>query len=359
MSMETSQRHLVFIGSYAEAASSGIYVCTYDPKTGGLTLTDQVAGFKNPTFLDTDAARLKLYALCVETDAQDQRYGAAAAFDIDPLAGKLSFLNKEMMVSAPTCHLTLDQTGCCLMAASYHGGMIGLVPVLADGKIGLPADVHQHAGTSILPVQDRPRPHSIFLDNNNRYAVVCDLGADQIVIYKLDTVSHKLIPHGVVAVTPGSGPRHFVFHPTLPYGYVIHELNATITAFSYDAERGTLSEIQTVSTLPKNYQGDNACADIHISPDGLFLYGSNRGHDSIIVLAIDAKTGRLDFVQIVSTQGEHPRNFAISPDGRFLLAANRDTNNIVTFARDTVTGKLTPNGHVLEVSKPVCVKFLK
>ncbi|MUG70672.1 MULTISPECIES: lactonase family protein [Paenibacillus] len=355
--MEKKKKVLAFIGSYADSANPGLYACRFDTDTGSLEIVDQASGLQNPTFLDVDQDRLKLYAITEGTDAKGQRCGAAAAYDIDPSTGTLSLLNKELTVPSPTCHITLDHTRQCIMVSSYHGGMIGLSPVMEDGRVGPTADIHQHKGASILPVQDRPRAHSVFVDRSNRFAVASDLGLDRLMIYKLDVPARRLIPHGEVRIAPGSGPRHFAFHPQLPYGYVINELNATITGFSYDQEQGALHEIQTVSTLPDAYEGDNACADIHISPDGKFLYGSNRGHDSIAVYAIDPFTGKLALVEHASTLGGHPRNFALSPDGRFLLAANRDSNNIVTFNRDAETGKLLPAGPVLEVSKPVCIKF--
>lgn len=355
--MENKKKVLAFLGSYADSSNPGLYACRFDTETGSLEILDQVDGLQNPTFLDVDHGRRKLYAITEGTDSGGQRRGAAAAFGFDPASGKLTLLNKEYTVPAPTCHITLDHSRQCIMVSSYHGGMIGLSPLLEDGKIGVTADIHQHRGSSILPVQDQARAHSMFVDRSNRFAIVCDLGLDRILIYQLDLPGRRLIPHGEVPIAPGSGPRHFAFHPSLPYGYVINELNATITAFFYNEEQGELSEIQTVSTLPDSYNGDNACADIHISPDGQFLYGSNRGHDSIAVYAIDPLTGKLTLVEHVSTLGRHPRNFALSPDGRFLLAANRDSNNIVTFSRDANTGKLLPAGSVLEVSKPVCIKF--
>ncbi|MFC5451884.1 lactonase family protein [Paenibacillus aestuarii] len=354
--MKDKQQY-AFIGSYAESDQTGLYACSYDQETGSLTLLDQVSGLPNPTFLDIDESRNIIYALTEGVDANQQRCGAAAAYAFDPFAGKLLLLNKEVTLPATTCHITLDRARQCLMVASYHGGMVGLSPLLPDGRIGATSDIQRHQGASVLPVQDRPRAHSVTLDRANRFAIVCDLGLDQLVVYKLDAVNHRLIPHSQTAITPGSGPRHFAFHPNLPYGYVINELNATITVLAYEEEAGQLNVIQTVSTLPADYQGDNACADIHISPDGRFIYGSNRGHDSLAVYAIDAQSGRLTLVEHASTLGGHPRNFAISPDGRFVLVANRDGNNIVSFSRDAQTGKVTPTGSELKLSKPVCMKL--
>ncbi|WP_373229408.1 lactonase family protein [Cohnella sp.] len=355
--MKKREKILAFIGSYADSNNPGLYTCEYDARSGNLELLNQVSGLKNPTFLDVDEHNKRLYTLAEGVDSKDQRCGLAAAYDIEPSSGKLSLINIEVSVPVPACHITLDRTNQSLLVSSYHGGMIGMSPLLEDGRIGPIADIQRHKGSSILPVQDRPRAHSTFIDRLNRYAVVCDLGLDRIFLYKLELSTYRFIPHGEVQVAPGSGPRHFVFHPSLSYGYVINELNATITAFTYDEDQGELSEIQTVSTLPDSYKGENSCADIHISPDGKFLYGSNRGHNSIAVYEIDLLSGQLALVEYASTMGEHPRNFAISPDGHFLLAANRDSDSIVTFNRDLYSGKLTPTGDSLNVSMPVCIKF--
>lgn len=358
MTHTSQQRIFAYIGSYTEPSSSGLHIGTFDAATGELTLTGAVDGLKNPTFLDIDQEALRLYALSEGVDEEGQRYGEASAYTIDLESGQLTVLNRERTVSSPICHITLDQSHHSLMVASYHGGMVGLNPILGDGRIAPLADVHQHTGASVLPVQSQPRAHSVTMDRFNRYALVCDLGADTIIIYKLDVQNQKLIPHSKVSVEPGSGPRHYKFHPTLPYGYVINELNATITAFSYNEAQGQLTAIQTVPTLPSSYQGDNACADIHISPDGRFLYGSNRGHDSIVVYAIDPVNGSLTFVEHASTLGQHPRGFTISDDGQYVLVANRDTDNIVIFHREAQSGQLTPTGHIVHVSKPVCIKLL-
>lgn len=355
---QTVERVMAYVGSYADSSGPGVYACEYDAGTGRLRLVQQISGLQNPTFLAVDDEGLKLYAISEGKDAEGRRTGAAAAMNIDAKTGQLSILNEEKTVDASTCHITLDATRQCLIVSSYHGGMIGLSPVLEDGRVGPIADVHRHEGSSVHPVQTQARAHSVFIDPANRYAVACDLGLDKLIIYRLDPAGKKLVLHGETSVAPGSGPRHFAFHPVKPYGYVINELGSTITAFAYDGEAGTLTEIQTVPTLPDSYEGENACADIHISPDGRFLYGSNRGHDSIAVYAIDGENGRLSLIEHVFVQGRHPRNFALSPDGRFVLVANRDTDNIVTFARDEKTGRLTPTGDELAVSKPVCIQFL-
>jgi 6-phosphogluconolactonase len=356
--MSHTQRTLAYIGCYADADKPGIIACEYDAAAGRFRKVQEVSGLKNPTFLAVDRRRLMLYAIAERTDASGQKRGAACAFKINETDGTLTAVNEEETVRASTCHITLDATGRCLITASYHGGLVGLNPVLEDGRVGPVADVRQHEGSSVHPVQTQARAHSVFVDRANRYAVACDLGLDKLIVYRLDLENMKLVPHSEATVAPGSGPRHIAFHPTQARGYVINELSSTVTAFDYDAELGVLREIQTIATLPESFQGENACADIHISADGRFLYGSNRGHDSIVVYAVDPQDGRLRLVEHVSTRGGHPRNFALSPDDRFVLVANRDGDNVVTFARDADTGRLTATGDELHVSKPVCVKFL-
>ncbi|WP_225442500.1 lactonase family protein [Paenibacillus lycopersici] len=346
-----------FIGSYADAQGPGVYACAYDEQTGALKLIGQTDGLQNPTFLVPDAERRTIYTVLEGKDAEGRKCGAAAAYRFDPASGSLQRLNEAITLPATTCHITLDNTRHFAMTASYHGGMISLSPILDDGGIGPTADMHRHEGSSVHPAQTQARAHSVIVDNANRFAVVSDLGLDKLFVYELDLANARMTPRSETSIAPGSGPRHFVFHPALPFGYGINELNSTMTVYAYDANEGSLEAVQTVSTLPASFEGDNACADIHLSPDGKFLYGSNRGHDSLAVYGVDQASGRIEPVEHVSTLGGHPRNFALSPDGRFVLCANRDGNNIVTFRRDAATGKLQPTGSELRVSKPVCIRF--
>jgi 6-phosphogluconolactonase len=222
--------------------------------------------------------------------------------------------------------------------------------------------VIQHEGSSVNASRQKgPHAHSINLDPMNRFAFAPDLGLDKIMIYRVDWEHGKLVPHDppFAKVEPGSGPRHFTFHPDGKHAYVIEEISCTVTAFAYDAEAGTLKSLQKISTLPKDFKGTSTCADIHVHPSGRFLYGSNRGHDSIAGFTIDGKTGELRLIGYTLTQGKNPRNFAIDPSGTFLLAANQDGDNIVSFRINQETGELTPTGQVCQVSMPVCVKMVK
>jgi 6-phosphogluconolactonase len=239
---------------------------------------------------------------------------------------------------------------------------VAILPVQDDGRLGEATDVVQHQGTSVNPQrQEGPHAHSITVDPTNRYAFAADLGLDKIMIYRLDLTRGKLQPNDEpwAQVHAGAGPRHFAFHPNGHYAYVINEIDSTLTAFTYQSTNGTLRTVQTVSTIPGDFSGTNYCADIHVAPSGKFVYGSNRGHDSIVTFATDETTGKLTCVGHESTQGRTPRNFTIDPTGTFLLAANQSTDTIVTFRIDQQTGKLLSTGHVTEVPTPVCVQVIQ
>lgn len=347
-----------FIGSYAEPDGPGVYACAYDADSGRLTLLDQTDGLVNPTFVDIETDSRIIYALTERKSDDGARLGAAAALRFDPASGRLERLGEPAVtLPATACHISLDRMGKIAMTCSYHGGMLSVSPIEADGNVGTASEVVRHAGRSLRPVQSQARVHSAVVSPDGRLVAVSDLGLDKVFIYALDPDAGRLTLRSETDIEPGSGPRHFVFHPSLPYGYGINELSSTITVYAFDAEAGRLSVVQTISTLPDGYEGDNACADIHLSPDGRFLYGSNRGHDSLAVCRVSSGDGRLTPVQYAPTLGGHPRNFAIAPDGRFALVANRDGGNVVTFARDADAGTLTPTGSELQVSKPVCVRF--
>lgn len=350
----TNERLLVFVGSYAEADGSGIYSYEFDEQDGTLKLLDQVSGYKNPTFLRLDAEQRRLYALAEMTTAEGSKASDAALLTIDPATGSLSETSRSLAATGPTCHIQLSPDEKLLTLTSYHNGTVSLVRVDEDGGIGAILDEQQHVGRGADPErQDKPHPHSSFYSPDGRYLFVSDLGLDRIIAYKIE--NDKLVRHGETALHPGAGPRHLTFHPNGRFAYVINEVDSSVTAFGYDAEAGALHAFQTLSTLPEGFEGENTTAEIAISADGRFLYGSNRGHDSIVVYAVDGESGKLSVVEHASVEGKHPRHFSIVPGGRFLIAANRDTNNLAVFKIDQETGKLSYTGHSAAVSKPVCV----
>lgn len=355
--MTEQQRLLVFAGSYAEAEDSGVYVYAFDEQLGTLTRTDEHGGLKNPTFLNVDRDRSLLYAISETVNDSGSKVGEAAVFAIDASNGTLELLNRKITVDSTTCHIQRDASSRYLTVTSYHGGMIGLFGLSEDGtSIGEKLDVQQHVGSSQHPDrQDRPHPHSSFYSPDGRYLLVSDLGLDQIITYAIDEAEGTLVRQSAVSLHPGAGPRHLAFHPNGKFVFVINEIDSTVTSFAYDAENGKLTTKETVSTLPADYNHENSCAEISVSADGKFLYGSNRGHDSIVVYAINEETGSLSLLQHISVEGGHPRHFALTPSGNYLLAANRDTNNITILKVDKESGKLTSTGNSATVSKPVCV----
>lgn len=359
--MTTQSQHdlMVYVGTYTRKQARGIYIYRMDLSLGELALDGVVEGMVEPSFLVTGPQRRYLYA--VNEIPASGGGGSVSAFAIDADMGGLTYLNQQPSHGGLPCHLSVDATGQFVLVTNYGTGSVAVYPILDGGGLGEASDVVQHEGSSIDPrKQAGPHAHSITIDPTNRYAFVADLGLDRVMSYELDLDRGKLVPNAVPwnQVKAGSGPRHFTFHPNGRLAYLINELNATMIAFAYDATRGTLTELQTVPTLPEGYTGKNWCADVHVAPSGRFLYGSNRVHDSIVIFEIDQDTGRLTFVGHESTQGKTPRNFAIDPTGRFLLAANQDTDTIVVFRIDQDTGKLQATGHVVEVPAPVCVEMV-
>jgi 6-phosphogluconolactonase len=255
----------------------------------------------------------------------------------------------------------VDKTGRNVLVANYGSGSVACLPVKEDGRLAEASAFIQHTGSSVNPQrQQGPHAHSVNMSPDNRFAMVADLGLDEVLVYRFDPVKGSLAANDppFAKVKPGSGPRHFAFHPGGKFAYVINELASTVTALAYDARRGILSEVQTVSTLPPGFTGTSTTAEVQVHPSGKFLYGSNRGHDSIAVFGIDARKGTLTPIEHVPTQGKTPRNFGIDPTGSYLLAANQSSDNVVVFRIDPQTGRLTPTGQVLEVGIPVCVKFV-
>jgi 6-phosphogluconolactonase len=349
---------LVYVGTYTNRGSEGVYVYRLDSSTGGLKLVGKSPRLNNPSFVALDPKGRCVYAVR-ESGGPG---GAIIALARNPATGELTILNEQPSGGQGPCYVTVDREGKSVLAANYNSGSVALLPVAEDGRLQPASSVIQHEGSSVNPARQKgPHAHSIVLDPANRFAFVPDLGMDKIMIYRLDRAHGKLLLHDppFVKCEPGSGPRHFTFHPDGQHAYVIEELSCTVTVFAYDAEAGTLKPLQKISTLPQDFKGTSTCAEVQVHPSGRFLYGSNRGHDSIAVFAIDARTGELRPLGHTPTQGRNPRNFAIDPSGTFLLAANQDGNNIVSFRINQETGELTPTGQVCQVSMPVCIKMVK
>jgi 6-phosphogluconolactonase len=260
------------------------------------------------------------------------------------------------------CHLVLDRQGRNLLVANYGSGSVAVLPVSADGRLGEASDVEQHAGSSVNPRrQEGPHAHCVTFDPAGRFLFVCDLGLDKVMIYRFDADRGKLTPHepAFASVKPGAGPRHMAFHPDGRFAYVINELDSTITAFAYDAQAGTLTQVQTVSTLPPQFDGSNTTAEIAVHPNGKYVYGSNRGHDSVVLFAIDEDAGMLTFVEAQSTGGKTPRHFGLDRKGHHLIVANQVTDTLRVCRIDGENGSMTPSGVLVDAPSPVCVVFLE
>lgn len=357
----TKNSYLVYVGTYTGPTSKGIYAFRFDAGSGKATSLGAVGETANPSFLAIDRSRTHLYAVNEVGDYQGQKSGGVSAFSIDRETGKLTFLNEVSSRGAGPCYLTLDKTGKYVLVANYDGGSVAVFPVLEDGKLGEASTVIQHTGHGPnAERQEGPHAHEIELSPDNHFAIASDLGLDKLLVYRFDVSGGALTVNNtpVADVAPGAGPRHFAFHPSGKFLYLINEMGGTVTAFRYDARTGILHTVQTVSALPKDFQGKNDSAEIEVHPSGKFLYGSNRGPDNIAVFAINRVKGTLTPIDNVSTKGKTPRNFAIDPTGRYLLAANQASNNIVVFRIHPSSGRLTATGQVLDVPSPVCIKFV-
>jgi 6-phosphogluconolactonase len=351
----------VFVGTYTGGKSRGIYRLTLDPASGKLGEPELAAESENPSFLAVHPSRRFLYAVNEVGQFEGKPGGGVTSFALDTKAGSLAKLNAESTIGGGPCHLSVDHTGKTLLVANYGGGSVAAFPIGDDGRIAKATTFIQHEGSGAnKDRQSAPHAHSINVDKGNRFAVTADLGLDRLFVYKLDPARAVLTPDDppFAAVSPGSGPRHFAFHPNGKYGYVINELASTIAIFDYDAERGVLTLREEVRTLPKGYMGTSFTAEVQVHPSGNFVYGSNRGSNSIAIFRVDPGNGLITLVEIESSGGKTPRNFGIDPSGRYLLAANQDSDSIVVFRINPDTGELTPTGQKVEVPKPVCVKFV-
>ncbi len=348
----------VYIGTYTGGESKGIYRFELDLESGKLTPAGLAAEVVNPSFLAIHPNGKLMYAVNEVSKFADSKGGAVSAFSIEK-DGSLKLINQQSTVGTGPCHLTVDATGRNVLAANYGGGSICVLPIDASGQLSEASCFVQHEGSGALPRQRDPHAHSIHVDPTNGFVFAADLGLDQVLSYRFDAKQGKLTPNmpAYTKLAPGAGPRHFAFHPQGGFAYVINEIDSTVTAFTYDSSRGELTAFQTVPTLPKGFEGNNSTAEVQVSPNGKFLFGSNRGHDSIVVYAINPLTGKLNYVEHESTRGKAPRNFGVDPTGKILIAANQNSNTLALYRIDPDTGALTPLGDTVECPKPVCVKF--
>jgi 6-phosphogluconolactonase len=360
----TSGNMLVYVGTYTGPKSKGIYMSRLDTESGTLSPAELVAETTSPSFLAVHPTEKYLYAVN-ETNTFTDETGGVSAFAIDRATGKLQAIGQESSEGAGPAHLSVDKSGRNVLVANYGGGSVAVLPInTKDGKLRSGSSFVQHKGHSVNPNrQSEPHAHSITTDPSGRFAYVADLGLDWIVIYQLDERKGLLTLNEPpnAKVEPGAGPRHFLVHQSGRYGYVINELNCTLTAFTRDLNYGGLTQLQTVSALPPTVQMQQGFsgAELEIHPTGRFLYTSIRGHNSISVFSIDQNSGRLTYVDNTPTQGNTPRGFGIDPQGKFLIAGNQNSDNVVVFRIDSSTGKLTPTGSKIDIGSPVSFKFVK
>ena len=356
---------LVYFGTYTgeKTGSKGIYVSRLDRKTGALTTPELAAETANPSFLAIHPARDFLYAANEVGTFDGKPGGSVSAFAIDRTTGRLKALNQQASVGSGPAHVVTDKGGRNVLVANYGGGSVAVLPIGEDGALKPASDFEQHTGSGPnLQRQKAPHAHSVNVNRADTHAYVADLGIDRVMIYRYDPAAGSLAPNDPPSAQaePGAGPRHLALHPGGRYAYVINELHCTITVFSVDEGTGALKAVQTVSTLPEgtSVQPGYSTAEVQVHPTGRFLYGSNRGHDSVAVFAIEAGTGRLTPVEHEPTGGSTPRHFGIDPSGSFLLAANQRSNSVHVFRIDGASGRLDPTGHTAALGSPVCVKFV-
>jgi len=348
----------LYVGAYTQSNEEGISLFRFRTEDGSLQFVSTTTGVENPSYLAVNSEANILIAVNETVEYEGEKSGAVSSFKIDPKSGDLEFINKVSSKGGAPCYISLTSDANFAFVANYVGGNIATFPVDDSQYIQVAADVVQHEGSGPDSTRQAPHAHSIILDPNEKFAVALDLGIDKVNSYLIDKEQGTLTKANEFAAAPGAGPRHLVFHVNGNLAFIINELNSTITSCNYDATSGLLTEIATVNTLPAEFEGENTCADIHISKDGQYLYGSNRGHDSIVVYEIDQQSGMLTYKSHHSVKGKTPRNFMIDPTGQYLLVANQNSNNIVVFKIDQSNGGLIDVGIEVTTPRPVCLKMI-
>jgi len=356
---KTGNSFFVYFGTYTGPKSKGVYVGRFDAASGQLAGVHAAGEVQNPSWVTIHPNGRFLYAVTeIGNDARTE--ASVSSFAIDAATGDLKFLNKVQSGGGGACHLAIDKTARNIAVANYGSGSTSVFRLGADGTIGERTGFQQHSGSSSDPRRQRgPHAHAVVFSPDNRFLIVPDLGLDELIVYRFDAAAGTIAANDppFYKGKPGLGPRHFAFHPNGRFAYILNEMGSAVTALSYDAAKGSFTELATVTTLAPDFKGENNSAEIAVDRAGRFLYASNRGDDSLTVFAID-KQGKLSEVERVSTQGKIPRGFNLDPTGKYLIAGNQNTGNVVVYKVDAKTGKLTPTGQVLELASPVCVQFL-
>jgi|KBSMisStandDraft_5_1062788.scaffolds.fasta_scaffold00415_26 6-phosphogluconolactonase len=354
-----AQSVFLFVGTYTKGKSEGIYVYDFNTETGAAKLVSVAKGIENPSYLALSPNGRYLYSVVENGGGKP---GELSAYSFDAATGNLRFLNKKATGGDDPCYVAVAPDDKYVVAGNYSGGNVAVFPVSADGSLGDQSELIQHSGSSVnTQRQEKAHVHSTVFSPDGRFVVVPDLGIDKLMIYQYDPKKKQpLLPAKTpfVNTDPGSGPRHFVFHPTLPFAYLIEELSGMVSVYSYS--NGSFARIQRINNHPYDFTGKKGSADIHVSEDGKFLYASNRGESNTVAMfAIHPEDGKLSSLGFQTTMGETPRNFSIDPSGKWLLVANQESNNVVIFKRSVENGMLEYSGTSLEIPNPVCLKFLK
>lgn len=348
----------VYLGTYTNQGSKGIYLARLDTRTGKLSTPEIAAELPNPTFLTITPSSKFLFAANEIGNYKGERSGSVSAFSIDGATGKLTPINTVSSKGGGPCHVSTDGKGRFCFVANYGGGTVASYLIGVNGALSDAVTSIQHVGKGADPKrQERPHAHSINVSPDGRFAVAADLGTDELIVYAIDQKTGAISRHSSVKTAPGAGPRHFAFHPKRPFAYAINELNSTVTAYSWNKQAGTLTELKSVSSLPAGTTVTNYPAEVRVHPSGRFLYGSNRGHNSIALFTLDA-SGIPAFVDTFPSGGKNPRNFNIDPSGRWLLSANQDTGDVVVYSIDRKSGRLSDTGNKIELNGAVCIRFL-
>jgi 6-phosphogluconolactonase len=348
----------VFVGTYTKTISKGIYLLKLDTDTGALSPPTLAAQITDPNFLVAGRGNRFLFTV---GHASDGKTSVVDAFAMDARTGKLTFLNQQPSGGQGATHLDVDRAGTTTVVANYSSGQVSVLPIAPDGTLGPPSQVIQHTGSSVDPQrQQHAFPHACNFDPTGRFVLVPDLGTDKVYTYRFDASDHKLTPGdpAAVVVAPGTGPRHMAFHPNGRFAYVVGEMGGTAMVFAYDSQHGSLRPLQTISTLPPDYKGQNTTAEVQVLPSGKFLFVSNRGPNDIAIFSIEDDGARLVLKGFQSTLGKGPRYIGVDPTGRFLLAANQYSDSVILYRIDPQTGALTPTGASVQVGIPVSLLFV-
>lgn len=358
--MSVASDPVVLVSAFAPGDAGAIHAYQFDTATGKLNLLHRNTDVEHPFFIAVSPGGENLYSIDAEQfGGTDDEF--VAAFRINRSTGKLTRLNRQSARGTASCYLDVDATGKTVVVANYSTGSVAALPVEDDGSLGAASAFVQHTGSSVDPKrQTSPNAHCIVVSPDNRFALAADLGIDKVLIYRMNPSAGTLEANKdqpFARLSPGSGPRHLTFHPNGIHVYVINELKNTITVFDYTPSSGSLEARQTIATLPPDFSKRSNTADLKITPDGKFLYGTNRGHDSIAIFRI-LEDGRLELISIDPARGAGPQNLLITPDGRWLICANMPGNNLAVFRIDTDSGALTPAGEVHSIPKPSCIRWL-